>query len=127
MFLNAHSINSAVPTILAQSTANDNTLMVVAVAVCLAGLFTMWFVYSRIVATRSDQREVVNAGLYHSAAAQSELDPRLIAILAAAATAAVGRRVQIRRITFINRDTVSGWAEAGRTSIQMSHNLRRTI
>jgi Na+-transporting methylmalonyl-CoA/oxaloacetate decarboxylase gamma subunit len=52
-------------------------------------------------------------------------DPKLIVILAAAATAASGRRVRVRRITFINHNTVSGWAEAGRISIQTSHNIRR--
>jgi hypothetical protein len=60
----------------------------------------------------------------HAAAA---VDPRLIAVLTAAATVALGRRVAVRRVTFINRNTISGWAEAGRTSIQLSHNLRRTI
>jgi len=54
-------------------------------------------------------------------------DPKLVAVLVAAATVAIGRRVAVRRITFINRNTVSGWAEAGRTSIQTSHNLRRTM
>ena len=55
------------------------------------------------------------------------IDPRLIPVLVAAATAAVGRRVLVRRITFVNRNTVSGWGEAGRASIQTSHNLRRSI
>jgi hypothetical protein len=62
-----------------------------------------------------------------NAANDNVLDPQLIAVLAAAATAALGRRVVVRRVTFINRNTISGWAEAGRTSIQLSHNLRRTI
>jgi Na+-transporting methylmalonyl-CoA/oxaloacetate decarboxylase gamma subunit len=53
-------------------------------------------------------------------------DPHLIPVLVAAATAALGRRVVVRRITFISRNTVSGWGEAGRASIQTSHNLRRT-
>ena len=57
----------------------------------------------------------------------TSLPPHLVAVLTAAAVAAIGRRVTVRRITFINRDTVSGWATAGRTSIQMSHNLRRTM
>lgn len=52
-------------------------------------------------------------------------DLKLVVILAAAATAMLGRRVRIRRITFINHNTVSGWAEAGRISIQTSHNIRR--
>jgi Na+-transporting methylmalonyl-CoA/oxaloacetate decarboxylase gamma subunit len=53
-------------------------------------------------------------------------DPdHLIPILVAAVTAAAGRRVVLKRVTFINRDTVSGWTEAGRTSIHLSHNLLR--
>lgn len=55
----------------------------------------------------------------------SGIDAHLIPIITAAATAAVGRRVMVHRITFINSNTVSGWAEAGRTSIHQSHNLRR--
>ena len=55
------------------------------------------------------------------------LNPVLIPVLVAAATAVVGRRVLVRRITFVNRNTVSGWGEAGRASIQTSHNLRRSI
>lgn len=55
------------------------------------------------------------------------LDPRTLAVLSAAAYAAVGRPVRLRRITFINENTVSGWKEAGRTAVQSSHNLRRPL
>jgi len=56
----------------------------------------------------------------------SGVDPKLIVILTAAATAAMGgRKVAIRRITFINHNTISGWAEAGRIGIHGSHNIRR--
>lgn len=55
-------------------------------------------------------------------------DPaELVALLTAAATAAVGKRVVVQRVKFIHPDTVVGWAEAGRTSIQTSHNLRRGL
>jgi hypothetical protein len=53
------------------------------------------------------------------------IDAHLIPLITAAATVALGRRVMVHRITFINSNTVSGWAEAGRTSIHLSHNLRR--
>jgi len=62
-----------------------------------------------------------------ASATQSVIDPHFLPILVAAATAALGRRVVVRRITFISRNTVSGWGEAGRASIQTSHNLRRTM
>jgi Na+-transporting methylmalonyl-CoA/oxaloacetate decarboxylase gamma subunit len=53
------------------------------------------------------------------------IEAHLVPLITAAATAALGRRVIVHRITFINSNTVSGWAEAGRTSIHQSHNLRR--
>ena len=113
---------------LAQTAANGGTLTVVAAVVCLvAGAFALWYFISRVLAMRSGARDLVHSGPNRSTTAANEFDPRLIAILTAAATAAIGCRVVVRRITFINRDTVSGWAEAGRTSIQLSHNLRRTI
>lgn len=59
------------------------------------------------------------------AVAAAEFDAELIPVIAAAATALLGRRVKVQRITFINSNTVSGWVEAGRTSIHQSHNLRR--
>jgi hypothetical protein len=61
------------------------------------------------------------------AAAESGIDAHLVPILVAAATAAVGRRVVVRRIKFVSRNTISGWAEAGRAAIQSSHNIRRTM
>ncbi len=58
------------------------------------------------------------------ASGSSDVDPRLLAILTAAAFAVVRRPVAIRRITFINRNTISGWTEAGRTDIHSSHSPR---
>lgn len=55
------------------------------------------------------------------------LDPQTLAVLSAAAYAVVGRPVRLRRVTFINENTVSGWKEAGRTAVQSSHNLRRPL
>lgn len=57
--------------------------------------------------------------------AAAGIDAHLIPLITAAATAVAGRRVMVHRITFLNSNTVSGWAEAGRTSIHQSHNLRR--
>ncbi len=57
----------------------------------------------------------------------SATDSHLVPILVAATTAALGRRVVVRRIKFINRNTISGWAEAGRAEIQSSHNIRRRM
>jgi Na+-transporting methylmalonyl-CoA/oxaloacetate decarboxylase gamma subunit len=52
-------------------------------------------------------------------------EAHLIPLITAAAMAVVGKPVVVRRITFINSNTVSGWSEAGRTSIHQSHNLHR--
>jgi Na+-transporting methylmalonyl-CoA/oxaloacetate decarboxylase gamma subunit len=51
----------------------------------------------------------------------------LIAVLTAAAMAIVGKSVNVRKVTFINQNTVSGWAEVGRVAIHTSHNLRRNM
>lgn len=53
------------------------------------------------------------------------INPELLVVLTAAATAALGTPVIVHRITFLNQNTVSGWAEAGRTSLHWSHNVRR--
>lgn len=60
-----------------------------------------------------------------SSAESKQEQARLIAVLSAAATVAVGKRVMVKRVTFINHNTISGWSEAGRLSIQTSHNIRR--
>lgn len=49
----------------------------------------------------------------------------LLVVLTATASVALGQHVVVRRITFLNQNTVSGWAEAGRTSLHWSHNVRR--
>lgn len=55
------------------------------------------------------------------------IEPRTLAVLTAAACAAAGRPVRVRRVTFINENTVSGWKEAGRQAVQSSHNLGRSL
>ena len=56
---------------------------------------------------------------------QESTDPELLVLLTAAATAALAKPVVVRRITFLDTQTVSGWAEAGRTVLHWSHNLPR--
>jgi hypothetical protein len=58
-------------------------------------------------------------------ASQQSVDSELLVVLTAAATAAIGTPVVIRRITFLDQKTVSGWAEVGRTVLHWSHNLPR--
>jgi hypothetical protein len=56
---------------------------------------------------------------------QEAINPELLVVLTAAATAALGTPVVVRRITFLDQKTVSGWAEVGRTALHWSHNLPR--
>lgn len=55
-------------------------------------------------------------------------ESKLMAILTSAAVVAMGgtSRVAIRRVTYLNQNTVSGWAEMGRAAVQSSHNIRRS-
>jgi Na+-transporting methylmalonyl-CoA/oxaloacetate decarboxylase gamma subunit len=59
--------------------------------------------------------------------ALGEVEPATVAVITAAAVAAVGRPVRVQRITFINHNTISAWAERGRVSIHGSHNVRRPL
>jgi Na+-transporting methylmalonyl-CoA/oxaloacetate decarboxylase gamma subunit len=63
----------------------------------------------------------------HTTAPPGHVDPQTLAVLTAAAYAAVGRPVRIRRVTFINENTVSAWKEVGRATIQASHNIKRSL
>ncbi|NBC17342.1 MAG: hypothetical protein GVY18_08530 [Bacteroidetes bacterium] len=63
----------------------------------------------------------------HTTAPPGHVDPQTLAVLTAAAYAAVGRPVRIRRVTFINQNTVSAWKEVGRATIQASHNIKRSL
>lgn len=106
--------------------ADPVTIVVVALCV-VVGIFALWRRYYHRRAKSSEAGATPITESVSRTAAQCGIAPHLLPILVAAATVAVGRRVVVHRITFINRNTVSGWAEAGRTSIQLSHNLRRTI
>jgi Na+-transporting methylmalonyl-CoA/oxaloacetate decarboxylase gamma subunit len=56
-----------------------------------------------------------------------EMDPQLIAILAAAAIAVVQRPVQIQRVQFLERTAEGGaaWTQLGRRTIMTSHRPHR--
>jgi hypothetical protein len=51
----------------------------------------------------------------------------VIAAAAAAAATALGRAVRVKRITFLNQNTISAWAEAGRLTIHNSHRIGRSL
>jgi hypothetical protein len=68
-----------------------------------------------------------SAGAVPGAGAEG-IDKHTIVVLSAAVSAVLrGRPARISRITFLNQNTISAWAEAGRMGIHNSHRLGRTI
>ena len=62
------------------------------------------------------------------AAAEEEISPEMLVILAAAATSYLGVKVRIRsaRLLHPHHDTISPWAQHGRVFVQAAaHTLRR--
>src|SRR4051812_34109730 len=55
---------------------------------------------------------------------REDITPETVAIIAAAVTAFLGKKVKIRRAVLIESGT-SPWAQQGRAIIQASHNLAR--
>jgi Na+-transporting methylmalonyl-CoA/oxaloacetate decarboxylase gamma subunit len=75
----------------------------------------------------SGDESSVSPSEQRQARTEDGINAALLPVIIAAATAVAGRRIVVRRIRFINRNTVSGWAEAGRAAIQTSHNIRRKM
>jgi hypothetical protein len=59
-------------------------------------------------------------------AAKAEVTPEMIVILAAAATAYLGKNVRVRSAKMLQSpyEIVNPWAQHGRVMIQVSHSLR---
>jgi hypothetical protein len=117
---------------LAEKLVDAATVTIVGMGTVLLSLFLVgeifaWLHHFFHGGDQCEGEETLDATDSIRPASCDEVPSHLIPILIAAATAAVGGRVLVRRITFINRNTVSGWAEAGRASIQSSHNLRRKM
>jgi len=55
---------------------------------------------------------------------QETLAPEILATIAAAATAFLGRHAQIRSVSPSSAQAVSPWSQQGRVFVQASHNLR---
>jgi hypothetical protein len=58
-----------------------------------------------------------------SVAAEPDLDPDLLAVLAAAAYAAVGAPLRIHRVHVHPERSGLGWERAGRMDIMLSHRM----
>lgn len=115
---------------LAEKLRDALTVTIVGMGTVFVSLYLMGELFTllhRYFHGRAESDEPETSPAKSARASQPTIDPHLIPVLVAAATAALGRRVVVRRINFINRNTVSGWGEAGRASIQTSHNLRRTM
>lgn len=57
--------------------------------------------------------------------ANGEITPERMAIIAAAITAFLGRKVKIHQARLVNPEVVSPWAQQGRVLVQASHALAR--
>lgn len=56
-------------------------------------------------------------------AAEEHISAEMLAVIAAAVTAFLGKKVKIRSAHLM--PTVNSWAQAGRAIVQASHNLQR--
>lgn len=106
-------------------------LAVVGMTVVFSGLLLInWFIalLGKLMNAKAAPEEVVLAAAPAQATpTPAESDAKTVAVITAAAFAAVGRPVRVQRITFINHNTISAWAERGRVSIHGSHNIRRPL
>jgi len=57
-------------------------------------------------------------------ASEPEIDAHLIVVLSAAAAAACGSAVRVRRVRFLHAGRRGSWAGQGRVDIHTSHNLQ---
>jgi hypothetical protein len=106
--------------LIAQQAADENNFMgwLMLLLMIVAALALAWVSKMlRVPPTATPVSEVVPS--------QEAINPKLLVVLTAAATAALGTPVVVRRITFLDQKTVSGWAEVGRTALHWSHNLPR--
>jgi hypothetical protein len=60
-----------------------------------------------------------------AAAAVAEIDPELVAVLAAAAREALHKPVRIYRVHIYDQPVVERWSRAGRVDIMVSHRVER--
>jgi sodium pump decarboxylase gamma subunit len=103
------------------------TLMGVGMAVVFTALLLLWLVIAIVdrATHRTEQTKTktdggVAASGSPSDASPSTDDPQLIAVLTAAATAALGQRVRLRRVHFLGDEDPS-WSREGRRLVMTSH------
>jgi sodium pump decarboxylase gamma subunit len=92
------------------------TLMLVGMGVVFVALLLLWAVIAladRLIGVEAEREPAAEP---QTAAAPGEVDAELVAVLAAAATAAIGQRVQIKNVQPIDqRDTANPPRDASQT------------
>jgi len=110
-------------TLLAQSASTLDSkladaliLMLVGMSVVFTALILLWAVIVAVDRLTGAPAEPTRA----EEAAPSE-QPHLIAVLAAAATAALGRPARVQRVRFLGYETTA-WRQEGRRLVMTSHH-----
>ncbi len=96
-----------------------STLLVTAGAAFLMVLAALILLTGTVALLRS----LARAHAPEPADAPTAVDPRLVAVLAAAAHAALGAPVRIHRVHVHRGPAVEAWSRAGRMDIMLSHKL----
>jgi methylmalonyl-CoA carboxyltransferase large subunit len=77
---------------------------------------------SKVAKETADMAATVEAA---ASEAEDEVTPELMAVIAAAVTAFLGKKVKIHQARLVNPEVVSPWAQQGRVFVQASHALAR--
>ena len=92
------------------------TLALSAFAVVVAGMIVLMAVCEGL------RRLAMPRGSADAAAAGPAIDPRILAVIAAAVTEALGPRAVIHRV-HVHRGVPDRWSRAGRMDIMVSHRV----
>ncbi|MCB1964222.1 MAG: OadG family protein [Rhodocyclaceae bacterium] len=107
-------------------------LMIVGMGVVFSALVLVGLVMVvlRLVAADKQPAAKPSAAAASAAAktpAEPAITPELIAVLAAAATVAVGRPARVSRVRFVSYTPGHAWTERGRTTVQSSYPVRKSV
>ncbi|MEM7621622.1 MAG: OadG family protein [Planctomycetota bacterium] len=121
----------ATPQATATNLSQGLTLMIVGMAVVFVALLLLWAVITAVHAlgstrdagnqTRSTPQSITPAS---GPPAHDLVTPRLVAVLAAAATVAASGPVRLTRVTPLRRGSADPWSRSGRRGVMGSHRTR---
>jgi sodium pump decarboxylase gamma subunit len=105
--------------------AQSLTLMGVGMAVVFTALMLLWLailIMDRLTdrAVPAEQPPQPKAPVSEASPPSGQHDPQLLAVLTAAATAAMGQRVKLRRVHFVG-EAHDDWTREGRRVVMTSH------